>query len=196
MSMDLGTVIDVDVAVGGDNFPMRLVGVRVADGRYRFYLTNVGRDLGPHQIADIYRVRWEIEVNNKLDKSSHRLDEIDARGPDAVRALLHASMIGSILIGTIVHRHNRATGTTKGLRKEAPLHHGLVARMVAQAAFRTAETFARDEVDAATEWDRIADLIVHMGKDPNWRTKPSVLDQLRGWPAPAKSTRLSSRAKA
>ena len=34
---------------------------------------------------------WEIEINNKLDKSSHRLDEIDARKPAAVHALIHAS---------------------------------------------------------------------------------------------------------
>lgn len=194
--LDLGNVIDVDVTVGTNNVPMRLVGVRAPNGGYRFYLTNVARDLGPHQIADIYRVRWEIEVNNKLDKSSHRLDEIDARRPDAVRALLHASMIASILIGTIVHRHNRATGTPNASRTEPPLHHGLVARMVAHAAFRIAETLERDDVDAAIEWDRLADLIVHMGKDPNWRTKPSILDQLRGWPAQYKAKRLSSRAKA
>jgi hypothetical protein len=36
----------------------------------------------------------------------------------------------------------------------------------------------------------------HMGKDPNWRSKPSILDQLRGWPAPTRAKRLSSRAKA
>ena len=68
--------------------------------------------------------------------------------------------------------------------------------MVAHAAFRIAETFERDSADAAIEWDRLADLIVHMGKDPNWRSKPSILDQLRGWPAPTKAKRPSSRAKA
>jgi hypothetical protein len=51
--------------------------------------------------------------------------------------------------------------------------------MVAYAAFRIADTFKRDDVDAAIEWDRLADLIVPMGKDPNWRTRPSILDQLR-----------------
>lgn len=192
--LELGNVIDVDVTVGPDELPMRLVGVLAPGHGYRFYLTNLARDLGPHQVADLYRVRWEIEVNNKLDKSSHRLDEIDARRPEAVRALLHASMIASILIGTIVHRYNRATCTADAPRAKAPLHHGLVARMVAQAAFRIAETFERD--DATAEWDRLADLIIHVGKDPNWRSKPSILDQLRGWPAPTKAKRLSSRARA
>ena len=195
--LELGNVIDVDVTVGAGDLPLRLVGVHVPLTGYRFYLTNVARHLGPHQIADIYRVRWEIETNNKLDKSSHRLDEIDARRPAAVRALLHASMIASMLIGSIVHRHNRETRTATGARTRPPLHHGLVARMVAHAAFRIAETFERTGDAAREEWSAIAAVIVHMGEDPNWRSKPSILDQLRGWPAKATAKqRLSSRARA
>jgi putative transposase len=193
--LNLGNIIDVDVVVGSDEIPMRLVGVLAPGHGYRFYLTNLPRSFGPHQIADLYRVRWEIEVSNKLDKSSLRLDEIDARRPEAVRALLHASLVASILITAIVNRHNLAERPTGAPRTAAPLHHGLVARMVAQAAFRIAEAFECEGEDAIAEWDRLADIIVHTGKDPNWRRRPSILDQLRGWPAPAKATkRLSSRA--
>lgn len=195
--LDLGNVVDVDVTVGARNLSLRLVGVHVPLKGYRFYLTNVARDRGPHQIADIYRVRWEIESNNKLDKSSHRLDEIDARRPAAVRALLHASLIASILVGTLVHTHNRELRATTGVRTRPPLHHGLVARMVAHAAYRIAETFEREPEEARREWCDIAAVIVHMGEDPNWRTKPSILDQLRGWPAkPTTKKRLSSRTRA
>ena len=195
--LELGNVIDVDVTVGAGDLPIRLVGVHVPQKGYRFYLTNVARHLGPHQIADIYRVRWEIEINNKLDKASHRLDEIDARRPAAVRGLLHASMIASILIGSIVHTHNRQTRTETGARTRPPLHHGLVARMVAHAAFRIAEAFDLDPDTAQREWSHIASVVVHMGEDPNWRSKPSILDQLRGWPAKVGTKkRLSSRARA
>jgi hypothetical protein len=37
---------------------------------YCFYLTNLSPRTGPRQVADLYRVRWEIESDNKLDKSA------------------------------------------------------------------------------------------------------------------------------
>lgn len=192
--MCLRNVIDVDVIVGA-SVSMRLVGVPVPGDGYRFYLTNVGRRLGPHQIADIYRVRWEIETNNKLDKSGHRLHQIDARRPAAVRSLLHASLIASIIVGSIVHVHNLATRPDAGPRQRPPLHHGLVARMLAQAGSRIADAFERTGADADRAWDHLAAVIVHAGQDANWRSKPSILDQLRGWPAaPTTRPRLSSRA--
>ena len=192
--LDLGNVVDVDVTVGTTELPLRLVGVRAPGKGYRFYLTNVGRHLGPHQVADLYRVRWEIETNNKLDKSSHRLEEIDAKRGAAVRAMVHASLISSILVNSIVHGHNRVTPMNGGRRTRKPLHAGLVARMLATSAFRIAEAFEREGNDAITEWNKLAEIIVYVGEDPNWRTRPSILDQLRGWhAAPAAKKRLSSR---
>lgn len=192
--LELGNVIDVDVRVGADDLPLRLVGVLAPGKGYRFYLTNLPRSVGPHSVADLYRVRWEIETNNKLDKSSHRLDEIDATRPEAVRALLHASMISSMIIGLIVHRYNSARASDAGPRTTAPLHHGLVARMLSTSAFRIACALELDAHAADADWDDIADLLVHCGKDPNWRRKPSILDQLRGWAAPSgASQRLSAR---
>lgn len=195
--LNLGNVIDVDVTVGAAELPMRLVGVRVPDKGYRFYLTNVGRSLGPHQIADLYRVRWEIETNNKLDKSSHRLEQIDAKRGAAVRAMIHASLISSILVNSIVHAHNRVTPTKVAQRTRPPLHAGLVARMLATAALRIADACELEGEAALVEWTKIADIIVHTGEDPNWRARPSILDQLRGWSAaPATKKKLSSRARA
>jgi hypothetical protein len=195
--LELGNVVDLDVTVGTDNLPMRLVGIRVPGKGYRFYLTNADRSLGPHQIADIYAVRWEIETNNKLDKSSHRLDEIDARRGAAVRAMVHASLISSILVNAIVHTHNRATPTKANVRTRPPLHAGLVARMLATSAFHIADTFERDADDATAEWNKLADAIVFIGEDPNWRRRPSILDQLRGWrAAPTAKRKLSSKAHA
>jgi hypothetical protein len=34
---------------------------------------------------------------------------------------------------------------------------------------------------AERRWQQLADLLTHSGRDPNWRRRASVLDQLRGW---------------
>jgi hypothetical protein len=34
---------------------------------------------------------------------------------------------------------------------------------------------------AKRRWEKLAALLTHSGKDPNWRRRLSVLDQLRGW---------------
>lgn len=178
----LGNCIDADITVGPDAISMRLVGVLIPKRGYYFYLTNLPRSIGARQVADLYRVRWEIELNNKLDKSSHRLNEIDARKPAAVHALIHATMISSMLVGIIVHRYNLGVAQRcEKVRTEAPLHHGLVARMLATSAFRIAEAFELQGDKADAEWEHLAGVIVHTGKDPNWRRNPSILDQLRGW---------------
>jgi len=36
-------------------------------------------------------------------------------------------------------------------------------------------------VMAKRRWEKLAALLTHSGKDPNWRRRLSVLDQLRGW---------------
>ncbi len=148
-------------------------------------------------MANLYRVRWEIELNNKLDKSSHRLREIDARKPSAVHVLIHATMISSMLVGLIVHRYNTAVAQRcEDVRTEPPLHHGLVARMLATCALRIADALELEGESADAAWQHLASVIIHAGKDPNWRRRPSILDQLRGWkPAPAGRTKRSPKRK-
>jgi hypothetical protein len=44
-----------------------------------------------------------------------------------------------------------------------------------------AQAFDRNGAAAKQRWQQIAALLVHRGRDPNWRRRPSVFDQLRGW---------------
>jgi hypothetical protein len=43
-----------------------------------------------------------------------------------------------------------------------------------------AQAFDLEGGEAQRRWDKMAALLTHSGKDPNWRRRPSVLDQLRG----------------
>jgi hypothetical protein len=181
-----GRVVDATVTLGppGQTVSCRLVGVPAPDGTYRFYLTNLPRAVGPHCIADIYRVRWEIESDNKVDKSCSHLDAISARSAPATRALVHASIVSTMLACLIVHKHRltqRPAPAAGAQRTTPPLHPQSLARAMGGTALRIAETLALDPDGAVPNWQKIADYLFHLGHDPNWRNRPSVLDQMRGW---------------
>jgi len=179
-----GRAIDADVHVGGDKRPLhlRLVGVHTPKG-YGFFLTNLPPRIGPRQVADLYRVRWEVELSIRLDKSVHRLDAIDAERPCSLKTLLHASLIASIIAALLAHTHNVKTRPQLAgePRTEAPLHPRRLALQLAVSCQSIAQAFDLKGVEAQRRWDKIAALLTHSGKDPNWRRRPSVLDQLRGW---------------
>jgi hypothetical protein len=190
-----GHTIDADVRVGSAKHPLhlRLVGVHTAKG-YCFFLTNLPPRLGPRQVADIYRIRWEVELSIKLDKSVHRLDQVDAERPCSVKTLLHASLIASIIAAILAHTYNRQTRPLRQgePRTEAPLHPRRLALQLAVSCQSIAQAFDLKGASAKRRWQEIADLLMHSGKDPNWRRRPSVLDQLRGWKRQPVAHRRSS----
>src|SRR5262245_4387834 len=61
-----GRAIDADVRVGSTKDPLhlRLVGVHTPKG-YCFFLTNLPPRIGPRQVADLYRVRWEVGASSQ-----------------------------------------------------------------------------------------------------------------------------------
>lgn len=197
-----GKVVDVDVSFGSGNSraKCRMVGVPTPEGAYRFYLTSLAPSVGPRQIADLYRVRWEIESDNKLNKSCLHLDEIGARTGAAVRAMVDASMVSSIIACLLAHHHRLdelppSAGTE---RTTPPIHPQVLALAMASASGTIARAMDLRGKEADDEWERIAQLLTHLGKDPNWRRSPSILDQLRGWkisPGRPKKSRRASDAR-
>ena len=128
-------------------------------------------------------IRWEVEISIKLDKTVHRLDESDAERPWSIKTMLHASLIASIITAILVHKHNWTTRPKEKdqPRTQPPLHQMLVAKMLAVSCLSIARASTFRGPKAKAEWQRIADNLTHAGKDPNWRRRPSVLDQMRGW---------------
>jgi putative transposase len=179
-----GRAIDADVHVGGPKHPLhlRLIGVHTPKG-YCFFLTNLPPRIGPRQVADLYRVRWEVELSIRLDKSVHRLDQIDAERPCSVKTLLHASLIASMIAALLAHKHHLQTQPPQpgAPRTEAPLHPRRLALQLAVSCQSIAQAFNLKGAAAKRRWQQLAELLTHSGRDPNWRRRPSVLDQLRGW---------------
>jgi hypothetical protein len=179
-----GRVIDADVHIGRGShaLSLRLVGVQTPKG-YGFFLTNLPPRIGPRQVADLYRVRWEVELSIRLDKSVNRLDAIDAEQPCTLKTLLHASLLASTLAALLAHTHNVQTRPpqAEAPRTEAPLHPRRLALQLAVSCQSIAQAFELQGAEATQRWNKIAALLMHSGRDPNWRRRPSVLDQLRGW---------------
>lgn len=176
--------VDAEVRVGSgdDELSLRLVGVFTPKG-YCFFLTNLPPSIGPVQVGDLYRMRWEVELSFKLDKSAYRLDGGKAQRTCSIKALLHASLISSILTALVVHLNNLATrpATKGGERTKPPLHAQLVAKCLIQWNASVADAMNLEGPAADRAWDRLADNLLYAAKDPNWRRNPSVLDQYRGW---------------
>lgn len=183
-----GRAIDADVTVGrGEQIVhCRLVGIHTPKG-YCFFLTNLARKThGPKQVGDLYRVRWEIEIDNKVDKAGARLDEIAARKEVSVRILLLASLLNTTIARTIVQSEKMAI--RKGLApaehaQRPPLHPILLMRALA-IAHTTVTQLLQDDAHRPLDWNALMSCLRHLGHDPNWRRRPSVLDTIQGLAAP------------
>src|SRR5882724_11916757 len=178
-----GRAIDAAVHVGQGRqaLPLRLVGVQTPTGD-GFFLTHLPPRIGPRQVADLYRVRWEVERSIRLDKSVNRLEAIDAERPCTLKPLLHASRIASTIAALLAHTHHVKTRPQEAgtPRTEAPLHPRRLALPLAVSCQSIAHAFDLQGAEAQRRWDKLAALRTHAGKDPNGRRRPSVLDQLRG----------------
>jgi hypothetical protein len=136
-----------------------------------------------HQVHGLMGCDYNIELSIRLEKSVHRLDQVDAERPCSVKTLLHASLIASIIAVLLAHTHNRETRPAEAgaPRTEAPLHPWRLALQLAVSCQSIAQAFNLKGARAKERWQQIAAVLIHSGRDPNWRLRPSVLDQLRGW---------------
>lgn len=173
-----GSTFDMDIALGKGQarVNVRLVGVPGGE-HYHWFITTLDREShSPEHVGQLYRVRWEIEVDNRRDKGAARLDQIQARTVPSVMALVHASLLRTIIANHLTHQ-----ALLKRTPREAPLHSFAVS--LALCTNWLAIVLARKVGDDAP-WDELARVIRCRGHDPNWRRRPSQLDRLRGTTAP------------
>lgn len=182
--------IDADVRLGKGKteYSLRLVALATPEKGICVFLTNLPRERYPVDvIGDLYRLRWEIEKSNKLDKSDFCLEDLDCRKPCSARTMLYASLLGSSIAGRVVHSDHCALVDAAAPLTRGPLHVRLVAMSI--AAMHVSITDALRE-DSEQQWERLASTIRHLSSDPNWRRRPSVLDRLLGFTAaPGRSRR-------
>jgi len=179
-----GRCVDAEVTLGsGKNaVTCRLVMIPGPKG-YLIYLTNLPRNThGPRQVGDLYRVRYEIELDNKLDKSGGQLDQVSATTESSVRIQLAAKLLHSSIVDVLIHQDNLER-TRDGYVCRGPLHRLALAYAIRSRHALLVAAFLADDTPLQY-WNYLADLIADEGRDPNWRHRPSVLDRLLGLTAP------------
>jgi len=194
----VGGRLDLDVALTVENkrFPMRLVGLEIPGKGVCLFLTNLGRkQYDAHLVGQLYRLRWEIEKDNKLNKSDEGVDELDGEKPASVHAMLYASLIASLVVNSVVHRdHQELFEIPPEKRKKGPMHARLVALALGAVHGSLSEALAAPD-SPSTAWQRTLDTLDGGARDPNWRRRPSVLDTLFGFVAsPGRPRRQSAGA--
>ncbi len=66
---------------------------------YILLLTSVSSEqLSAHQILELYRFRWQVELAFKRMKSLLQLGELPARDPDLARTYLYAKLLAALLV--------------------------------------------------------------------------------------------------
>lgn len=195
--------IDCDVRVGpvGRQLALRMVSVPTPKG-HCFFLTNLPARIGPWQVAEIYRIRWEVELSMKLDKTVNQLDKTTATKATSVRTMLHASLLASTIAAIAVHLHHLQTRPKGGgPRKVSPLSPMAVAKVFNRKADLIADAMDSDDrgdpKGALLFWDKLALILERDGHNINWKRRPSTLDRMRGTkPTPArKRAKPKSQAK-
>jgi hypothetical protein len=189
-----GTPIDAQVRLGKGRRTVRarLVGVSAPDG-YHFYLTTLPCEThSPQEISDLYRVRWEIEGDNKLDKTGCRIDQVQASRVCSAEVLIYAALLRSVVVNSLVHRDRLAQAQTAAPPR-APLHRLIVARVL-DAKAESLISLLRGPASVG-RWDALARYFECHGRDPNWRGRPSILDRMLGQCAPAGRARRKRMAE-
>ena len=152
---------------------MRLVGVRNDEtGEYHLYFTNIAPDtLTPAEIADTYRLRWQVELLFSRLKTTMRLNQLPSSKPEVVEALVYAAVLSVLMSNALL----------QVLRQIRPQRVFPAQRM--DAVFRDFATVILLMV-ASERRDRPIDLfelILSEAADPN-RDRPGSHDVLEAIP--------------
>jgi hypothetical protein len=106
-------------------------------------------------------------------------------------------MVASMIACLLAHHYRRrsAPPPARGaVRNKAPIHPQAISRLLAAMAPYVSLAFEMKTKKAQAEWDRFA-MILNRQSDPNWRSRPSILDQMRGWKLAPSKARLKPSAR-
>jgi IS4 transposase len=105
-----------------DSMPFRLVAIYNEEAKkYHVYITNIPSDaLNAEDVAELYRVRWDIEMIFKELKSKYSLDAITSANPNVVERLIWVGIL-TLLVSRRLFNVLRASAPIEHATRYTPL---------------------------------------------------------------------------
>ena len=118
----------------GDEFVvLRVVEIRQADGTWWRYVTNVMEDqLRPEDVAEVYRLRWRIEIFFRHLKHALNMGHWFAESEAGVQAQLYAGLIAYLLSQVVLLWASREARRAPEQYRFTTVVHELAAWLVCQ----------------------------------------------------------------
>jgi IS4 transposase len=118
----------------GDDFViLRLVHILQDDGTWWSYVTNlIDEELTPHDIAEIYSLRWRIEIFFRHLKHTLNMEHWFAQSEAGVQAQLYVALIGYLLSQVVLLWASREARLTPEQFRFTCVVHELAAWLLAQ----------------------------------------------------------------
>lgn len=115
----------------------RVVGIRdTDDNEYHLYITDVTEAiLSAEQVAEVYRLRWTVELLFKEMKSHYRLEEIPTGKEHIVKGLLYATIL-TVVVSRVLLKAIRQRLRAGQRHRLNPLRWATVLRASASALLR------------------------------------------------------------
>ena len=102
-----GQTLDLDVRLQHQHDRKRTCVVRLirltVEGKPRFYLTTLPREVfSPYDIAELYRIRWEVERVFREWKGAVHIDDVrNLRNPQAIEVAVYAALVAALFARAI-----------------------------------------------------------------------------------------------
>lgn len=104
-TFDLDASFSYKVDKEDKSVTLRVVGVFNPETEvYHCYVTTLSPEqFSPEEIANLYCLRWVIELLFKVLKSSCHLDHLKTKNPDALRTFIYASLLMSTILSAMAY---------------------------------------------------------------------------------------------
>ena len=148
--------------------PFRVIGVWDPNKKaYSLYVTNVPPErMSPAQVAEVYRLRWEVETYYKTGKSGLGLDELPSRQPHIVRTLVKAALVRASLAMQAKCEAERNLPSHQWIQ---PMQWVQVWRVAIEPLLQALVTGTRIALEQRPTWASLATL----ARDPNVKRPPT-----------------------
>jgi len=118
---------------GEDFVILRLVQIRQQDGSWWSYVTNlIDEGLTPEDIAEIYSLRWRIEIYFRHLKHTLNMGHWFAQSEAGVQAQLYVALLGYVLSQVVLLWASRAARQAPEQYRFTTVVHELAAWLIAQ----------------------------------------------------------------